>query len=462
MSILNGRLKPNGNCDQILGTELQKYFGLLESGKLKIKTKPQNIEVIQKQLAEKTVREVLCKVNDPDNIATTLELDSVMDTKVANISGGELQRLVCTLVLCQQADVYIFDEFTNYLDITQRLKVAGLIQNLSSHDKYIFVVEHDMSILDYLSDVISILYGEAGAYGVVSLPHQSCEAINMYFEGYIQSENIKFRSESFSMKDNVLEYDDNIGSESGVFDMEYPDHLIEYPNFSLQIPNARIRSNTPIVMLMGRNGTGKTSYLNYIKDALGLSVSYKQQYVNLPSDLSVRDLLYSKIKSSMCSEIFVSDVLKPLQISKLYDRMTQDLSGGEAQRVAIALSLGTPANIYLIDEPSAGLDIEYRMIITRVLRRFMLHNHKTGFIVEHDINMCMSLGSEHNSQIIVFEKNDNLHKASDVMSFKKGINMFLKQLDITFRIEPRYRRPRINKKDSQKDREQKLSGNYYI
>lgn len=54
----------------------------------------------------------------------------------------------------------------------------------------------------------------------------------------------------------------------------------------------------------------------------------------------------------------MTDVMKPLSISDIIDNEVQNLSGGELQRVAIALSLGKPADIYLIDEPSAYLDSE--------------------------------------------------------------------------------------------------------
>lgn len=65
---------------------------------------------------------------------------------------------------------YMFDEPSSYLDVKQRLKAAQTIRGLLAHDKYIVVVEHDLSVLDYLSDFISCLYGIPGAYGVVTMP----------------------------------------------------------------------------------------------------------------------------------------------------------------------------------------------------------------------------------------------------------------------------------------------------
>lgn len=64
----------------------------------------------------------------------------------------------------------MFDEPSSYLDVKQRLKAAIAIRDLIAADKYIIVVEHDLSVLDYLSDFICCLYGVPGAYGVVTMP----------------------------------------------------------------------------------------------------------------------------------------------------------------------------------------------------------------------------------------------------------------------------------------------------
>ena len=69
----------------------------------------------------------------------------------------------------------------------------------------------------------------------------------------------------------------------------------------------------------------------------------------------------------------------------------KNLSGGELQRVAMVLCLGKPADIYLIDEPSAYLDSEQRIVAAKVIKRFILHAKKSAFIVEHDFIMATYL-----------------------------------------------------------------------
>lgn len=64
----------------------------------------------------------------------------------------------------------MLDEPSSYLDVKQRLKAAQAIRNLLDDNTYVVVVEHDLSVLDYLSDFVCCLYGVPGAYGVVTMP----------------------------------------------------------------------------------------------------------------------------------------------------------------------------------------------------------------------------------------------------------------------------------------------------
>merc|ERR1719450_1776140 len=156
---------------------------------------------------------------------------------------------------------------------------------------------------------------------------------------------------------------------------------------------------------------------------------------------------------------FQSDVTKPMLIEPIRDQCVQNLSGGELQRVALVLALGKPADIYLIDEPSSYLDVEQRIVAARVIKRFILHAKKTAFIVEHDFIMATYLAD----RVDVYEGQPGVHcVASKPMSLLEGMNKFLAQLEITFRRDPTNFRPRINKAESVKDREQKGAGNYFL
>merc|ERR1719213_1362193 len=130
---------------------------------------------------------------------------------------------------------------------------------------------------------------------------------------------------------------------------------------------------------------------------------------------------------------FQTDVAKPMMIEALMDLEVQNLSGGELQRVAIALALGKPADVYLIDDPSAYLDSEQRLHAAKVIKRFILHAKKTAFVVEHDFIMATYLAD----RVIVFEGTPSITtKANSPQSLLTGMNKFLEQLQITFRRDP--------------------------
>merc|ERR1719162_1727852 len=190
-----------------------------------------------------------------------------------------------------------------------------------------------------------------------------------------------------------------------------------------------------------------------------LNVSYKPQTISAKFEGTVHELLMGKISSAYCHSQFQSDVTKPMLIEPIKDQCVRNLSGGELQRVAITLCLGQPADIYLIDEPSAYLDVEQRIVAARVIKRFILHAKKTAFIVEHDFIMATYLAD----RVVVYDGEPGVHCiASAPVSLLEGMNRFLEQLKITFRRDPTNFRPRINKTDSVKDREQKLAGAYFV
>lgn len=238
-------------------------------------------------------------------------------------------------------------------------------------------------------------------------------------------------------------------------------------NFELKIGEGQF-TDSEIIVMLGENGTGKTTFIRILAGKLMpdeggtcpvLNVSYKPQKISPKSQGTVRQLLHERIRDAYVHPQFVTDVMKPLMIENIIDQEVQNLSGGELQRVALALCLGKPADVYLIDEPSAYLDSEQRLHAAKVIKRFVLHAKKTAFVVEHDFIMATYLAD----RVVVFEGQPSIcTKANTPQSLLNGMNSFLESLDITFRRDPNNFRPRINKLNSVKDTEQKKGGNYFF
>ncbi|KAL0246415.1 hypothetical protein GEMRC1_007627 [Eukaryota sp. GEM-RC1] len=249
--------------------------------------------------------------------------------------------------------------------------------------------------------------------------------------------------------------------------MSYPDMKKKLGNFNLEVEAGEF-TESEIIVLLGENGTGKTTFIRMLAGLLKpdndeeipeLHVSYKPQKIAPKFEGTVQFLFHQKIRDAYTHPQFVTDVITPLQLKKLFDREVKTLSGGELQRVALALCLGKPADIYLIDEPSAYLDSEQRIITAKVIRRFIMHTKKTAFIVEHDFIMATYLAD----RVVVHDGNPGTQCVARTPStLLSGMNTFLCNLDITFRRDPTNYRPRINKWNSQKDKEQKGSGKYFF
>ncbi|WP_407355312.1 ribosome biogenesis/translation initiation ATPase RLI [Methanolobus sp. WCC5] len=471
VQILSGNLIPNfsqesGNWDLVLehyaGTALYDYFSDVVDGNIKVSQKPQYVDLIPKAFKGKT-RELLDKTDERGILAELIQrlnLSHVLDRKISELSGGELQRVAIAACAAKDADFYFFDEISPYLDIYQRINSAQLIQEIAK-DKAVLVVEHDLAILDMLADVVHVAYGEPGGYGVITHPKGVRVAINQYLKGYLPEENVRIRPETikFEVHPPRVETDINTLVDYDAFSKKYGE------GFHLSTDGGSLKQGE-VLGIVGPNGIGKSTFVKILagevepdegKLDLNIRISYKPQYIKADTPIPVRYLLRG-ISSKFDSSYYQSEIAKPLNIERLYDQLVTELSGGELQRVAIAACLCQDADMYILDEPSAHLDVEQRSMATKVIKRFAENNGKTAMVVDHDIYMIDMLSE----RLIVFEGESSVYgKAHEPTGMQQGMNKFLKNLDITFRRDEDTSRPRVNKPDSRLDREQKTRGEYY-
>ncbi|BDC36440.1 MAG: ribosome biogenesis/translation initiation ATPase RLI [Candidatus Methanoliparum thermophilum] len=469
IKILTGNLRPNlgkkegVNKKELLkyfaGSELQNYFKNLIEGKIRCSHKIQNIDLFQKfygKVSSFLKKESERSDEDIEKIVELLDLKSAYNRNVSDLSGGELQRVAIAVSLLKDVDFYFFDEVTPFLDIFQRIKIANIIQMLSQSNN-VLIVEHDLAILDLLTDTIQIIYGEPGVYGITTKPIGSRSAINQYIDGYLKNENIRIRDKSIRFE--VRAPRSNVELEIlKKFDQIYK----RYEGFSLEVTPGEFRKGE-IIGGVGPNAIGKSTFAKLFAGVIkptegeldfGLKVSYKPQYVKGDSDTLVSDVLSTYTLDNQFYEMY----LKPLRLDLLMNKKLSVLSGGELQRVAIVLCLIRDADMYILDEPSAHLDVEERIQISKIIRRSIEDRKATALVIDHDIYL-IDLVSD---RLLVFLGNPGIKgKTSGPLEMKDGMNLFLKMLGITFRRDEETKRPRINKLNSRLDREQKERGEYY-
>ena len=473
MSILSGQIVPNlgdyekpGDWEKVLdkyaGQEIHDYFQALSEGRLKTAMKPQYVDKLP-AVHKGLVKELLKKVDDSnriDEVSARLGVTGVLSRVISKLSGGELQRVALAATLLKDADVYFFDEPSSYLDIYQRLEVAKVIQELSER-KQVVVIEHDLAVMDFLADLVHIIYGDEGAYGVMAQPRAVRTAINVYLGGYLREENIRFRDTHIVFERRPPRKD----WQSEVL-VRFPALTKRFKSFTLKVEEGAVRKGE-VVGAVGPNATGKTTFVKMLAgeieptsgEVVGeVSVSYKPQYIKPEFEGTVREMLASTIGKDFESGFFKAEIAHPLSLKYLMEKQLDTLSGGELQRVSIADCLGKAADIYLLDEPSAYLDSNQRMIASKTIRRAIEKIGKSAVVVDHDVYMIDLISDS----LMVFSGEPSAKgHAIGQMGMRDGMNRFLKDVQITFRRDQDTNRPRINKKDSRLDREQKSRGEYY-
>lgn len=465
MNILAGLLKPNlgeagreTNFKDLIsrfkGSEAQIFFEKLESKDVKVAYKPQQVDLIPKQF-KGTVKDLLEKANETnklDEIIETLELKKILESDISKISGGELQRVAIAATVLKKANLYLFDEPTSYLDIKQRIKISKFIKSLAVEGVAVMVIEHDIIILDYLADLIHLMYGAEGEYGITSLAKSTKAGINIYLDGYIRDENMRFRDHKIVFEQSP---DEKVASETHL--TEWKDINYEVGRFKLDVKAGEIMRRD-VIGVLGENGIGKTTFARLITNEIKLDenvieklkISYKPQYL-FKSDELVVTYLQDALK-------YDTQLIAPLQLKPLFNKKLSELSGGELQRVSIAKCLSQKADLYVLDEPSAYLDVEQRLSMSKILGEIMSHSGKAALIIDHDLLFLDYLSKK----LLIFEGEPAIRgQTLGPIKMAEGMNHFLKELNITFRRDEETGRPRINKPDSQKDRDQKENGTLY-
>ncbi len=444
------------------GTELGDYLKQVVDKGVRTARKPQYVDQLPKAFKGR-VRDLLKKADTDgrwDLVVPRLNIDGVMERDMDQVSGGELQRIAIAATLLKDADVYFFDEPSSYLDIHERLRVAQVIQDLAEK-KRVIVIEHDLAVLDFLTEQVHLVYGDEGAYGVMTAARNVRHGINTYLDGFLVEENIRVRDEAIRFEARPPR------PKADMIDLlDFPALHKDFGTFKVASDAGTIHHGE-VVGVVGPNGTGKTTFVKMLAKVLppdgdaqlpDVKVSYKPQYVKADYEGTVANLLASQAPDLLLSGFAAAEIARPMTLKPLLEREVASLSGGELQRVAVALALDREADIYLLDEPSAYLDVNQRIQAARTIRRVMEKKSKSALIVDHDVYF-LDLVSD---SMMVFGGEPGIRgHAGGPYPLRDGMNRFLKDVGVTFRRDSETKRPRINKTGSRLDREQRANGEYY-
>ena len=474
INALSGRMIPNlgdwlnkdPDWDDIIESlprgELRDFFIAVEKGDIKVALKPQNVDRLPRKI-QGTVRDLLTHVDERgmfEEMTKELAIDHLLDRTVQQLSGGELQRMAICATLLRDVDVYFFDEPSSYLDIHERMRIVRIIQKLAE-TKRVIVIEHDLAVLDVLADLVHIVYGKKGAFGIFTPARTTRQAINTYLDGFLPEQNVRIRDKPIKF----LNHRDRL-SEIGTEVVSWGGLSKKLGEFQLTTGEGAVH-RSEVVGVVGPNGTGKSTMIKILAGEHGYddgwvtenaTISYKPQHIDVDMDCSVQLWLDSEIGPKWRVGEYNVNVIRALGIDELLPKRVKKLSGGERQAVAIAICLGREADLYLLDEPSAHLDANARMEAAKAIRRTMEANEKSAFVIDHDVYFIDIVSDS----LLVFEGEGGVHgKAEGPFRLREGMNRFLESVNVTFRRDHDSKRPRINKLESRKDREQRKVGDFY-
>ncbi len=213
MNILSKSLKPNFGdplsstnwseiATKIKDNNIRNHF----AGNANISYKKQVLRILFEQYKGKTIKEILLpKKNHPqyEQVLKALDIGSIEDRYLKECSGGELQRFSIADVLLTDAEVVLIDEPCTFLDVKKRIDLAEALQDLKEENKAFLVVDHDLAILDYMSDMVHLFYGEPSNFGIISRILNVKIGINTYLNGFIASDNTEFRDNKIRFRKTV-------------------------------------------------------------------------------------------------------------------------------------------------------------------------------------------------------------------------------------------------------------------
>ena len=330
------------------------------------------------------------------------------------VSGGQLQRAMVAMAMSCQPDIIVFDEPTTALDVTTQIEVLSAIKDITRQfNTAAIYITHDLAVVAQLADRIMVLrYGnlveEGDTREMLANPKEEYTRQLLSVRTLREDKDL-----SASEKDVILEVEGAWASYTG------KENVLE--DIHLKVRRGRT------VALVGESGSGKSTLARVIT---GLLPPFKGKVVfdgdELAPALKSRDrdrlrrmqMIYQmpdtainprqkvrKIIGRPLSFYFgmsgkkrknrIIELLEKIELSeKYYDRLPDELSGGEKQRICIARALAAEPELIICDEVTSALDQLVAEEILKLLQHLQNELHVSYLFITHDLATVKAISDE--------------------------------------------------------------------
>ena len=337
-------------------------------------------------------------------MATFFGIEKWFDCNTQELSGGQKQILNLASVMAMDPDVLILDEPLSQLDPIAATDFLSMIKRINEEiGTTIILSEHRLEEALVLADVVWIM--DEGKLSVCA-PAQIGEKIPY---SYLPTPAKIFKSSEAGVAPLTVKEGRRWLAQKAIAHIEKEKTQEENSEICIKIKGltARYEENEKDVLyglnadiksgeifgILGGNGSGKSTLLSIIcgikKPYMG-SVKTKGTKALLPQNsenIFVCKTVYEDLKEMTDNEEKIKECASLCGIDHLLSHHPKDLSGGECGRAALCKVLLTDSDVVLLDEPTKGMDAEFKQDFEKILKTLKM-NKKTVVMVSHDVEFC--------------------------------------------------------------------------
>lgn len=339
----------------------------------------------------KSNKEISLKIAET---ASYFNLNSMINERTDNLSGGTKQMLSLASVMSASPELLVLDEPSSQLDpVSSEIFINAVLKLNREQGVTVMISEHRIDNL--LSSVHKVLVLDKGQALFFGTPEETAgflintdnemKRILPPYTLVLQEHPIEFsKAKQLADKIQIKAGGEYIGSETALtaknISFAYKKGLPDV-FFQLDYKAEKGRINA----IVGANGCGKTTLLKCFSGILKCysgKIKAKGKTAYMPQNVQTLFL-----HDTVSDEIHSDELLKALGIEELAKQNPFDLSGGEAQRLALAKILSSGADILLLDEPTKSVDAVFKHEFALMLKS-LCRQGKTVVIVTHDLEFA--------------------------------------------------------------------------